>query len=212
MPRIIKVDSESPDNYKINEAVKLLSNGKLIIYPTETFYALGACFYDETALRRIYLIKNRDKSNPILLLIENLSILYDLSNDISVQALSLAEKFWPGPLTLVFNASKKISPYLTGNTGKIGCRISSNPVAQSLVQALNYPITSTSANITGGKSPVCINDIPDLLLNSVDVILDAGYTPGGKPSTVVDVSKSPFIVLREGAIPAEEITLLHFSK
>jgi L-threonylcarbamoyladenylate synthase len=212
MPIVINVDSKFPDNDKIIEAAKFLTPGKLIIYPTETFYGLGACCYDDLALKRIYQIKCRDNSNPILLIIENISALYALSDDISDQALSVAEKFWPGPLTLVFEASKTISPYLTGNTGKIGCRISSSPVCQRLLHALNCPITSTSANITGGNSPTCINDIPDSLLNSVDIILDAGYTQGGKPSTVIDVSISPFVVLRDGAIPGEKINLLLCSK
>ncbi len=205
MPDIIKIVPETPDYRLIQEASKLLTKGKLIIYPTETFYGLGAIYSDEKALERIFKIKKRKPQTPLLLLIQELSDLKKLSSNVSDSALAIAEKFWPGPLTLLFSVSPKLSQLVTGNTGKVGCRISSNPVAQKLLLFLKHPLTSTSANITGGKSPTSIDEIPSVLLDSVDVIIDAGKTPGGLPSTIIDVSNHPFAVVRKGAVAPEKI-------
>ncbi len=147
--------------------------------------------------------KGRRETKPVLLLIENSRALGELATEMMPEALALAERWWPGPLTLLFKALPHLSPYLTGDEGKIGCRISADPVARRLVELAGAPITSTSANLAGGPSAACIADIPGELLDRVDVIIDAGTTPGGRASTVLDVSALPFTVVREGALPVE---------
>jgi L-threonylcarbamoyladenylate synthase len=205
MPRIFELNPQSPDDSILKEAAELIKTGKLIIYPTETFYAIGALYSNEQALKRIFDIKSRDKTKPVLLIIHDIASLYKLSTSVSQQSLSIAQRFWPGPLTLLFTASPQLSHLLMGNSGKVGCRISSNLVAKRLLHFLKDPITSTSANLSGGKSPKRTDEIPETLLDSVDIILDAGETPGDIPSTIMDVSDHPFTVVREGAIPSGEI-------
>ena len=205
MPQIFKLNPQSPDDSILKKAAKLIKTGKLIIYPTETFYGIGALYSDEKALKRIFNIKSRNKTKPVLLIIQDIASLYKLSSSVSQQSLFIAQRFWPGPLTLLFPASTQLPRLLIGSSGKVGCRVSSNLVAKRLLYFLKEPITSTSANLSGGKSPKQIDEIPEELLNSVDIILDAGETPGGIPSTIMDVSDHPFIVVREGAIPSTEI-------
>jgi L-threonylcarbamoyladenylate synthase len=205
MPLIFKLDPQSPDDSIIKKTAELVSTGKLVIYPTETFYGIGAIYSNSNAIKRIFHIKGRDKTKPILLLIRNINFLYKLSNNVPKKSLPVAKEFWPGPLTLLFKASPQISPLLTGETSKVGCRISDNLVTQRLLYFLKDPITSTSANLSGGPSPRQIDQIPLSLRESVDIILDAGSTPGGLPSTIMDVSEYPFTIIRKGAIPPEKI-------
>jgi L-threonylcarbamoyladenylate synthase len=205
MPRVFNLNPHIPDDRLIKEAVNQLSSGSIIVYPTETFYGLGAVYDDETALERIFTVKNRDISKPVHLLIPDTAGLCRITDHVSEISLSVAHKFWPGPVTLLFPPSPNLSPLLIGSSGQIGCRISSHPVAQRFLNLLNKPVTSTSANISGGISPTTIDQIPESLLSSVDIILDAGETPGGNPSTIIDVTVPPFTVIREGAIPSEDI-------
>ena len=197
----LTINPQSPDEAALREAAHIIKNGGIAVYPTETFYGLGVLFNNEQALERLFAAKGRRETKPVLLLIENSRALDRLTPEIIPEALALAERWWPGPLTLLFKALPHLSPYLTGDEGKIGCRISSDPIARRLVELAGAPITSTSANLAGGPSAARIADIPGELLDRVDVILDAGATPGGLASTVLDVSALPFTVVREGALP-----------
>lgn len=205
MPKIFKIDPHSPDDAILKHAADIIKQSGLIIYPTETFYGLGVHFSDEGALQRLFAVKGREPGKPVLLLIQNSDTLNELASSVELSVSALVQKFWPGPLTLLLTASNRLSSYLTGDGGKIGCRVSSNPVARRLLHLTGEPITSTSANLAGGKSPVCIAEIPELLLDAVDIVLDAGTTPGGLPSTIIDVSRKPFIVVREGALPSQDV-------
>jgi L-threonylcarbamoyladenylate synthase len=205
MPVVYKLDPADPDDSALKEAAQLIRAGKLVIYPTETFYGLGALYCNEQALDKIFQIKGRQKDKPLLLLIPDIACLYRLAYTVPEQAMALVQKFWPGPLTLLFTASAELSDLLIGNKVKVGCRISSNPVAQGLLSHLKEPLTSTSSNASEGRSPTRIDEIPAQLIDSVDLILDAGETSGGLPSTVFDLSERPFTVMREGAIPAKVI-------
>ena len=205
MTQFFRLNSRSPDDSILIKVAKLIKSGNIVIYPTETFYGIGALYSDEQAIERIFAIKDRDKTKPVLLIIHDFPPLHMLSSSVSKQSFSIAQRFWPGPLTLLFAASQKLSRLLTADSGKVGFRISSNPVAKRLLYFLKEPITSTSANLSGGKSPKRIDEIPESLLNSVDIVLDAGETPGGTPSTIMDVSEHPFRVVREGAIPSLKI-------
>jgi len=205
MPQIFTINPQSPDDAALHEAAAVIRRGGIALYPTETFYGLGVLFNNEEALVRLFAAKGRRETKPVLLLIENSMELEKLTPEIIPEALALAERWWPGPLTMLFRALPNLSPYLTGDEGKIGCRISSHPLAQRLVELVGEPITSTSANLAGAPSATRIADISPGLLDLVDVIIDAGETPGGPASTLLDVSAHPFIVLREGAIPASNL-------
>ncbi len=205
MPQIFKIDPRLPDEALLRQAADIVLGGGIIIYPTETVYGIGALFSNEQALRRVFAVKGRDPSKPVLLLIKDAASLRNLITGMSYTALGLAEKYWPGPLTLLFQASEKLSPLLIGDERKIGCRVSSSPVARKLLSIIKQPITSTSANLSGDKNPSEINDISPLLLDSVDVILDAGRLGDGLPSTVIDVTIEPFKIIRQGEIIPEDI-------
>jgi L-threonylcarbamoyladenylate synthase len=205
MPRIFTLNPLAPDDAALHEAAVIIRRGGIAVYPTETFYGLGVLFNNEQALERLFAAKGRRETKPVLLLIENSRALDRLTPETIPEALALTERWWPGPLTLLFKALPNLSPYLTGDEGKIGCRISGDPIARRLVELAGAPITSTSANLAGGPSAARIADIPDELLDRVDVIIDAGATPGGLASTVLDVSALPFTVAREGALPARHL-------
>ncbi|MFC1591776.1 L-threonylcarbamoyladenylate synthase [Thermodesulfobacteriota bacterium] len=205
MPVCYKTDAACPHPALLKEAASRLVDGKIIIYPTETIYGIGAIYNDVAAIEKIFSVKARDASKPLLLLINEISMLFSIAKNVTPEALAAARTFWPGPLTLLFIASPSLPSALTGNSGKIGCRISSHPVALGLVQHINKPITSTSANLSGEQPAGSVSDIPETLQHSVDIILDSGKTPGGMPSTVLDVSEMPFRIVREGAVSADSL-------
>ena len=150
----------------------------------------------------IYLIFDK----PVSILIKDKKMLLTVVEEISPLAEKLIKKFWPGPLTIIFKAKKSIPSILTGGTGKIGVRISNNPIAQKLLEEIDSPITTTSANPSGEKSPVTANKVMGYFGNKIDLILDGGMLYGKLGSTVVDVTEGELIVIREGEISVEAIS------
>ena len=184
----------------IKKAAHFILEGGIIAFPTETFYGLAADALNEAALEKIFRVKKRKDGKPILLLIADQSWLKGLVQDISPLAERLMSKFWPGPLTLVFNASPQLSPLLTADTGKIGVRLSPHPVTQALVRAVGRAITGTSANLSGQPGTLTAREVFQSLGESLDAVLDGGKTPGGPGSTVLDVSGPSPRLIREGVI------------
>jgi len=201
MPEILKIDPRKPDKSLINAAVYILKKGGIIAFPTETFYGLGADAGNVEAVEKIYRIKGRDPKNPIPIIIGNTRDITGLVKDIPETGRKLMKKFWPGGLTIVFRASSNILPGLTGGTGKIGIRLSSNIIASQLAKPLSNPITATSANPSGAGECISADEVIDCLKDKIDAIIDGGHTPGGLGSTIVDVTTDPVTVLREGIIP-----------
>ena len=205
MTTIIKVDPGRPEPDRITEAVAILKGGGVIAFPTETFYGLGADAGNERAVKQIFGIKGRDFRNPIPLIIGKKEDLSGLVEDIPALAETLMTRFWPGPLTLVFEASGRVNPGLTAGTGKIGIRISSHPVATALAEALGGPITATSANLSGKKECSSAGDVLDQIGGRLDGVIDGGLTAGGQGSTILDVTCDPPRILRHGAISAARL-------
>jgi L-threonylcarbamoyladenylate synthase len=205
MPTTVTIDPASPDRFRLQEIVSCLRAGGIIIYPTETFYGIGALFTSESTLKRLFAVKQRDAEKPVLLLIPDISFLKNISSAVTPACKILAEHFWPGPLTLLVAAQPHLSSLVTGQNRTVGIRVSSNPIVQALLALLQDGITSTSANISGDISPSSIEEIPAVLLNAVDIIIDGGKTPGNRPSTVFDISSTPYKTVREGAISTGEI-------
>ncbi len=175
----------------------------MIAFPTETFYGLGADAFNSGAVEKIFEIKQRSRTSPILVLVNSFTQASDLVENVPLQAWSLITCFWPGPLTLVFKASDKVPGILTAGTGKIGIRIPSDPLTRQLLKTVAVPLTATSANRSGAENPTTAQEVAQSLGDQVALILDAGPTPGGQPSTVVDVTTSPITILRKGQIPEE---------
>ena len=202
----MKVDRDpSRSEEVIREAAQLIVNGGVVAFPTETFYGLAALATDYQAIDKLYQLKKRPAQKSLSILISDPAELDGWTETIPNQALSLAARFWPGPLTLVFAAAPHLPTNLTADTGKIGVRISSQPVAQTLVREVGTPITATSANRS--KSPNCrsADAVMTQLGSDLEAILDAGLTPGGKVSTIADVTTRPPKILRIGAITAQEV-------
>ncbi|MFH1758659.1 MAG: L-threonylcarbamoyladenylate synthase [Pseudomonadota bacterium] len=197
---IFKADSQG-----IQQASQLILQGGVVAFPTETFYGLGADAGDVLALQKVFQIKGREENKPLLLLVADRAWVQDLVKKISPVADALIERFWPGPLTLVFEASVHLPPILTAKTGKVGLRVSSHPVAQALVQAVGRAVTGTSANLSGQPSPSWAAQVSRALGKKVDAILDGGKTAGGLGSTVLDVSAAWPKIIRRGAISQEEL-------
>ena len=192
----------------IKKAAQIILRGGIIAFPTETFYGLAADALNEAALKKIFRVKKREEGKPLLLLIADKSWLKALVQNISPLAERLMDRFWPGPLTLVFNASPQLSPLLTANTGKIGVRLSLHPVNQALVQAVGRAITGTSANLSGQPGTLTAREVFQSLGESLDAVLDGGKTAGGPGSTILDVSDPSPQIIREGMISRNELSPL----
>lgn len=205
--KIFKLSQSSPDPLIVSEIVRLLNIGSVIAYPTDTFYGLGVDIYNRDAIERVYSIKNRRSDKPIIILISDKKMLYPLiaNGYMPLLAEKLADKFWPGPLTMVFNASDSVPQILTANTGKIGIRLPDNELCRLVIDKLEHPITATSANISGEGSIDNPSDLEKSLGDMIDVLIDGGRTEGGRTSTVVDVTNVQPVVIREGVIPKSEI-------
>lgn len=205
--RIIKISQTSPDPSAVSEIAELLRAGSVIAYPTDTFYGLGVDIANHIAIERLYSVKNRRPDKPILILISDIKMLLSLISQgyLSQTAGRLTAKFWPGPLTLIFNASDAVPPALTANTGKIGIRLPDNRLCNLLIDKLDHPITATSANLSGEGSLDNPDEVLALIGNRIDVLVDGGRAKGGFPSTVVDITGVEPVILREGAIPNREI-------
>lgn len=202
MTKIIKIDPGKPDPEKIDEAVAILKNGGVIGFPTETFYGLGTDARNEAAIANIFAVKGRDFNNPILVVIGDPEHVDLFADDIPAQARALMQRFWPGPVTILFSASAAVSQTLTAGSGKIGIRLTSHPIARELSRKLGGPLTATSANLSGAPECSTAAEVLAQLEGKIDGIVDGGITPGGKGSTIVDATVSPVTVLREGVIPA----------
>ncbi len=189
----------------IARAGGIISGGGVVAFPTETFYGLAADASNETALKKIFWIKGREEKKPLLLLVADLTWIERVAAGTPKIAGTLMERFWPGPLTLVLPAAEGLSPLITGGTGKVGLRISSHPVARSLVRAVGRPITATSANRSGEPSIRLAGEVASSLGARLDAVLDGGETAGGLGSTVLDLTSSPPEILRAGAIPAADL-------
>lgn len=205
---ILSVDTESPDQNTIGEAAALMKEGGLVVFPTSSFYGLGTGAFNAKAVDRVFRVKNRDPQKPVLILVASLADVATLVRSIPQRAMRLMEAFWPGGLTLVFQAADLLPSNLTGYTGKIGIRLASHPVASALVTAMGGPITGTSANLSGKSSCTAVAEIDRYIKDQVDLVLDAGKLAGGKGSTVVDVTQDPPKVLREGAVGAEKVAAM----
>lgn len=205
MPEIIRIDPLEPDPSVLSRAIEFLRNGGVAAYPTETFYGIGADAGNSSAIDKIFDIKGRERLNPIPLIIGDQSLLGAVVEDVPSVAASLIATFWPGPLTLVFRAAPSLNQALTGGTGKIGVRLSSHPLARLISNGISGAITATSANLSGAAECVSAEEVIASLGERIQTVIDGGKTPGGKGSTVIDVTSSPPRIYRRGAVAVEAI-------
>lgn len=201
---ILPVDPAHP-GYAFSRCGEVVRAGGVIVYPTETFYGLGADPRNAAAVRRLFAIKGRQIGQPILLLIKDADEVRAWATGITPRSEHLMKKYWPGPLTLVFKARPEVMAELTGGAGTIGLRVPGNLLTRQLLASLDGALTGTSANLSGRPGPCTARDAAAMIGGMVDLVLDGGATAGGNPSTVVDVSADELKVLRAGAIPSREV-------
>ncbi len=189
---------------RISEAAAVLRRGGVIAYPTETFYGLGALASDGAAVARLVRAKGRPDGKPLPLLGADLAQLEAVA-EFSPLARLLAAAFWPGPLTLVLPARPGLHPAITGGSGTVGVRVTSGVVASALAVAAGGALVSTSANPSGQPPPTTATGLDGALRARLDLVLDGGATPGGRPSTVVAIEEGRLTLLRPGAVAVEAV-------
>jgi len=189
----------------IQQAVALLRAGKLVAFPTETVYGLGADASNPTAVAKIFAAKGRPADHPVIVHLAHRDQLKEWARDISPLAWQLAEHFWPGPLTLILPKAHHVPTIITGGQDSIGLRVPNHPIAQALLQAFAGGIAAPSANRFGHISPTLASHVRQDLGAAVDLILDGDDCPIGIESTIVDVSGGAAVILRPGAITASQI-------
>jgi L-threonylcarbamoyladenylate synthase len=194
------VDAADPDPATLARAAGILRDGGLVAFPTETFYGLGASAGDAAAVRRVFHVKGREESKPLLVLVDSVAMAESLAGEVTARARELMARHWPGALTVVVRARADVPRELTAGTGTIGLRLSPHPVARGLVRALGGPITAPSANPAGAAPPTRAADVLAVFGGRIDLVLDGGATTGGPASTVVDVTSDVARVLRQGAV------------
>jgi L-threonylcarbamoyladenylate synthase len=200
-----KINPGEPEPEIIAEAAGVVKKGGVVVFPTRCLYGLGADAMNPAAVERIIEIKQRPEDNPILVLIDSKDQLEMLVRKIPPPAGAIMKAFWPGRVTLVFDARDTLPDLLTARTGKIGVRLAGHPVAAAMLRKINGPVTGTSANLSGRPGCSCLADLDPQITGRVDLFLDAGTLQGGVGSTVVDVTEEPPRILREGEITARQI-------
>ena len=189
----------------VARAAEVVRTGGLIAFPTDTYYGLGADPMNERAIARIFVAKRRALEKPVLILIADPSEVGRFAVDPPESARRLIEAFWPGPLTLILKAVPAFPSLLHAGTGRIGIRCPGLPLARDLARAAGGAITATSANVSGRGPIDTADEVAAQLGDRIDLLLDAGRTPGGKESTVVSVESGVVRVEREGRIAEEQI-------
>jgi len=202
---VLKVSPDSPDPVSIRRAADAIRRGELVVFPTETVYGLAADALNEAAVALVFEAKGREETRALPVQIAGVEQLSRVASGIPQGALALAERFWPGPLTLVLPKSDAVPDAVTGGGGTIGVRVPDHPVALALLRELGTPIVATSANVSGRSAPRSAGCAIRGFGNLVSIVLDAGECRIGVPSTVVDMTVTPPRIVREGAIGREEI-------
>lgn len=195
--------SQAIDEAILANAVEVLRRGGLVAYPTDTVYGLAARPSDDVAVRRLFEAKGRSLERAVPLLIASPHDLARVAADVPDVALRLMRDFWPGALTLVLRASPEFRSLAAGET--VAVRVPDHAIPREIVRMLGEPITGTSANSCGGPEPLAAEDVRQQLGSSVDLVIDGGRCPGGRPSTAVDCTTVPLRIVREGAISRGEL-------
>lgn len=207
MAEVLKADENDASRleFALEYSVRLILAGKVIALPTDTFYGLAADPFNLAAISEVFRVKRRTADRPLPLLVDSLDQAADLANDPPRLFFRLAEKFWPGPLTLVVPASRLIPLKVTANTRKVGLRWPKAPLAVALIAATGHPLTGTSANLS--DSPACSSaeEVNLQLGKDLPLILDGGPTKGHLASTVVELFGERARIIRPGGVPESEL-------
>jgi L-threonylcarbamoyladenylate synthase len=207
---ILRVHPDEPQPDRINYIVSCLRKGYVVALPTDTFYGLAVDPVNLCAVESIYQIKTRQKHKPLSLLISSLAQAYTLARDCDPMLDRLADRFWPGPLTIIVRAGTRLPLRSTANTGNVALRIPDSAIPRAVVESFGLPITATSANLQGAAECTHAAAVRDQIGDRIPLIIDGGPTGRTLPTTIVDLSLGPgrWEILREGAIPTHEVVMV----
>ena len=189
----------------VKKAAFYLNKGEVVAIPTETVYGLAASIYNESGLRKIFEIKDRPYFNPLIVHIDSLQSLSKIAVNIPEVAYRLADKFWPGPLTMIFEKNKAISNFISGGKNTIAVRMPNHPLALELIKTVDVPLAAPSANPFGSISPTSAKHVEKYFKNKLDVILDGGSCAKGIESTIIGFKNDEVLIYRLGSLSTEMI-------
>jgi L-threonylcarbamoyladenylate synthase len=202
---VVRVDPQSPERDAVERAAAILRAGGLVAFPTETVYGLGAHALDPNAVRKIFAAKQRPGWDPLIVHVRDLAMARPLIKQAPPRFELLADRFWPGALTLVVDKTGRVPDEATAGRETVALRVPHHPVAAALLAAADLPIAAPSANTFGRPSPTRAEHVVEDLGDEVDLVLDAGATPMGVESTVLDLTRTPPAILRPGAVSREDL-------
>lgn len=204
MQRLI-VDPANPDPALVWRTAEVLRGGGLAVVPTDTLYGLAANPFDSVAVGRVFTVKRRDADQGLPLIAADRAQVERMLGPLPPDAARLAERYWPGPLTLLVPRTATLEPDVTGGRAQVAVRVPDHSVARAVCEACGTLLTATSANISGQPPSNDPDVVARTLPEGIDLLLDAGLTPGGPPSTIVDLAGPQPVLVRPGAIPWEEV-------
>ncbi len=208
MTEILRTNAFRPEMQYIKEAAEAIKNGGVVIFPTETVYGIGADAFNKEAVLKVFNAKNRPPDNPLIIHIADLNQLYDVAKEVDTKIEPILKRVWPGPITFIFKKQDRVPLEVTGGLDTVAVRMPAHPVALALIKESQVPIAAPSANAATKPSPTLVEHILDEMMGKVDVILDAGKTFFGIESTILDVTKKPYVLLRPGPFTIEELEQL----
>lgn len=204
--KLVKINRNNFTPSELAEAAVLLREGRLVAFPTETVYGLGANALDETAARRIYEAKGRPSDNPLIVHIADIAGLKELAREIPEAAWQLGESFWPGPLTIILKKSALVPKGTTGGLDTVAIRFPSDPIAQELIRQSGVYVAAPSANASGRPSTTTAEHVYEDLNGKIEMILDGGPVRIGLESTIIDLTGELPMILRPGYITKEQLS------
>lgn len=202
---ILEVSPTKPELYIIKQAVETLKSGEIVAFPTDTVYGICADTFNKEAVEKIFYAKKRPVDKPLQVLIACKRDIESITDKKLEMLELLASEFWPGALTVVVPAKKDFPRWVTGGLDTVGIRMPANKIALNLIEAFGAPLAATSANISGQLDPVNAQEVIEYLGENVKLVIDGGSTPGNIPSTVLDISVNPPVILRKGKLVLEDL-------
>jgi L-threonylcarbamoyladenylate synthase len=201
----VVITTDELDSRIIQTAAKIIKDGGIIVFPTDTFYGIGVDPFNKVAVSQVFALKHRVSMKPLLNIIHDASVVKELATDIPSLFFDFSKRFWPGPLTISLPANKKVPDITTAYTRRVGMRIPNSEISIAIAKAVGGPITATSANISGEGHIADPEKVKELFSGKIGMIIDSGMLTAKAPSTLIDIYPNGYKILREGAISKKQL-------